>query len=161
MACKKYMRRFAALPWGRNWVAWRGPSFVSEVSGSSPLSSTWSEVRFEQIEQQVQQESTATAARRAAVRVFDRICSPGWGCWQDTGFQALNRRWSTCHLGSFLRTGPVTLAGWPPPGPLQGPFLPTLLPRLQVVWPRWASRPARFHSRESRQLAYGVSKLGY
>ena len=25
MACKKYMRRFAALPWGRNWaVAGRG-----------------------------------------------------------------------------------------------------------------------------------------
>ena len=28
-----------------------------------------------------------------------RASSPGWGCWQDTGFQALNRRWPACHLG--------------------------------------------------------------
>ena len=31
----------------------------------------------------------------------DRACSPGWGCWQDTGFQALNRRWPACHLGKY------------------------------------------------------------
>ena len=29
----------------------------------------------------------------------DRASSAGWGCWQDTGFQALNRRWPACHLG--------------------------------------------------------------
>ena len=43
---------------------------MQEVSGSSPLSSTWSEAKFEQIEQRVQQKSTATAAASAAVRVF-------------------------------------------------------------------------------------------
>jgi hypothetical protein len=32
MACKKYMRRFAALPWGRNWaVAGRGPWVICVV----------------------------------------------------------------------------------------------------------------------------------
>jgi hypothetical protein len=46
------------------------PDGMQEVSGSSPLSSTWSEAKFERVEQQVQQESTATAANWAAVCVF-------------------------------------------------------------------------------------------
>jgi hypothetical protein len=70
------------------------PDGMQEVSGSSPLSSTWSEAKFEQIEQRVQQESTATAAGWAAVRVFGSGIFPGWGCWHDVGVQALNRRWS-------------------------------------------------------------------
>jgi hypothetical protein len=36
------------------------PDGMQEVSGSSPLSSTWSEVKFERFEQRVQQDSTAT-----------------------------------------------------------------------------------------------------
>ena len=28
----------------------------------------------------------------------DRASSPGRGCWQDSEFQALNRRWPACHL---------------------------------------------------------------
>jgi hypothetical protein len=74
------------------------PDGMQEVSGSSPLSSTWSEAKFEQIEQAVQQESTATAAEWAAVCVFESGMFPGQGCWQDGGFQALNRRWLACHL---------------------------------------------------------------
>ncbi|MGO9221800.1 MAG: hypothetical protein ACLP5E_29145 [Streptosporangiaceae bacterium] len=54
---------------------------MQEVSGSSPLSSTWSEVKFEQIEQAVQQQNTATAAEWAAVRVFGSDISPAGGCW--------------------------------------------------------------------------------
>ena len=64
---------------------------MQEVSGSSPLSSTWSEAKFEGIEQRVQQQSTATAAEWAAVRVFGSGMFLWLGCWQDTGFQALNR----------------------------------------------------------------------
>ena len=43
---------------------------MQEVRSSNLLSSTWSDAKFEQIEQRVQQQSTATAARWAAVRVF-------------------------------------------------------------------------------------------
>ena len=35
----------------------------------------------------------------AAVRVFGSGMFPGWDCWHDAGFQALNRRWQACYLG--------------------------------------------------------------
>jgi hypothetical protein len=57
-------------------------------------------MKFEQIEQAVQQESTATAAEWAAVRMFGSAFSPAVGCWPDVGFQVLNRRWPACDLGN-------------------------------------------------------------
>jgi len=126
---------------------------MQEVSGSSPLSSTCSEVKFEQIEQAVQQESTATAAGWAAVRVFGSASSSGLGCWQATRFQGLNRRWSARHLGRFRRIGPVTFAGWPPPGP-PGRAIPASGCCRNCKWSGRAGRPGRCdHSREPRPLA--------
>jgi hypothetical protein len=65
---------------------------MQEVSGSSPLSSTCSDVKFERFEQRVQQQSTATAAGWAAVCVFGSGMFPRLGLLADSGFQALNRR---------------------------------------------------------------------
>ena len=129
------------------------PDGMQEVSGSSPLSSTWSEVKFEQFEQGVQQESTATAAGWAAVRVFGSASSPAVGCWQATRFQGLNRRWSARHLGRFRRIGPVTFASWPPPGP-PGRAIPASGCCRNCKWSGRAGRPGRCdHSREPRPLA--------
>ena len=50
----------------------------------------------------------------------DRASSRGWGFRQDTGFQALNRRWPACHLGESRFIGSVTLATWSPLGPRRG-----------------------------------------
>ena len=81
----------------------------------------------------------------AAVPVFDRTRSPGWGCWQDAGFQALNRRWPACHLGKS-----------PPHRSGDSCHLATTQPPWKAIpandsccigkWPRsrWASRPVRF-----------------
>jgi hypothetical protein len=55
---------------GWTWVDVLPPDGMQEVRSSNLLSSTWSEAKFEQIEQRVQQESTLTAARWAAVSVF-------------------------------------------------------------------------------------------
>ena len=77
---------------GWTWVDVLPPDGMQEVSGSSPLSSTWSEVIFERLEQRVQQESTATAAGWAAARVFGSVVFPRLGCWQDTGSGAPGRR---------------------------------------------------------------------
>ena len=40
----------------------------------------------------------SNGGRPAAVRVFGSGMFFGQGCWQDSGFQTLNRRWSACHL---------------------------------------------------------------
>ena len=75
------------------------PDGMQEVSGSSPLSSTGQEQNSNESNRRVQQESTATAAGWAAICVFGLGTSAAWGCWHDTGFQALNRRLQACHLG--------------------------------------------------------------
>ena len=75
------------------------PDGMQEVSGSSPLSSTGQKQNSNTSNNVVQQESTATAAEWAAVRVFGSGMFLGLGCWEDSGFQALNRRWSGCDLG--------------------------------------------------------------
>ena len=80
---------------------------MQEVSGSSPLSST-GQKRNSKSRQRVQQESSATAAGWAVVRVFGSGIFLRAGCWQDTGFQALNWRcqpatWANPRLGGYCQ----------------------------------------------------------
>ena len=53
----------------------------------------------------VQQQSTATAAHWAAVRVFGSVSSAGADCWQGRGFQSPPWCLQACHLGKFLCFG--------------------------------------------------------
>ncbi len=73
----------------------------------------------------IQQESTATAASWAAVRVFGSGMFPGWRCWQHTGFRALNRHWQACHLRESPRHRSRDCC------------------RLVTAWPSWRAISAR------------------
>ena len=74
------------------------PDGMQEVSGSSPLSSTG--------QKRNPNESNSEYSRKVQQRrpsgppyvCSERASSPGRGCWQDSGFQTLNRCWSACHL---------------------------------------------------------------
>jgi hypothetical protein len=72
---------------------------VQEVRSSNLLSSTGQKRNSNRSNSEVQQQSTATAVRWAAVRVFGSGIFSRLGCWQGTGFHALSCAWSACHLG--------------------------------------------------------------
>ena len=66
---------------GRGWTCCR--QMACKRSGVRiSLAPSRSEAKFEQIEQRIQQQSTATAARWAAVRLFGSGIFRGAGCWQ-------------------------------------------------------------------------------
>ena len=73
---------------------------MQEVSSSSPLSSTGQKRKSNRSNSEYSSKNTATAAASAAVCVFGSGTSTARGCWQDTGFQALNRRCPACELGN-------------------------------------------------------------
>jgi hypothetical protein len=75
------------------------PDGMQEVSGSSPLSSTGQQRNSNRSNRQYSSKVQQRRPGWAAVRVFGLDFSRAGGCWQDTGFHALNRRWSACHLG--------------------------------------------------------------
>ena len=56
-----------------------------------------------------------------------------------------DRRCPACHLGKSRPIGPVTLATWPPPTPLGGPFLPATVAAF-ASGPGHAGRPGRCDS---------------
>jgi hypothetical protein len=110
---------------------------MQEVSGSSPLSST-GQKRNSKSRQRVQQESSATAAGWAVVRVF------GSGIFPRLTLLARHRipgagKPVTCTYRRVI--GPVTLAAWSPPGPSGGPFLPVTVAAFARAWLRWRSDP--------------------
>ena len=137
------------------------PDGMQEVSGSSPLTvappgqrNSWNESNSE-YSRKVQQ-------RRPVGPPY--VCSgratcPAWACWQDTGFQALNRRWSACHLGKFRRIGPVAFVGWPPPGPPRGPLLPAAVAAFACGLAALSVPAARSTPQEPRPLARAARSL--
>jgi hypothetical protein len=108
----------------------------------------------------------------------DRAFSFDRGCWQDTGFHALNRAWSACHLGKsrprrsgdscHLLTTPVRLKGcvcgnccrlckWPsragrPCGPVD-----SLEPRLPARTARFADRGPGAWARRAAPMVPGAA----
>ena len=99
------------------------PDGMQEVSGSSPLSSTGQKQNSNRSNRQY---STKVQQRRPIGPPYvcsDRACSPGRGCWQDSGFQTLNWRWSACHLRKWrchrARDSCHRVPTRPPIGPFQ------------------------------------------
>ena len=77
------------------------PDGMQEVSGSSPLSSTGQKRNSNNSNRQY---SSKVQQRRPSGPPYvcsDRASCTGWGCWHGCGFQTLNRRWPTCHLGQY------------------------------------------------------------
>jgi hypothetical protein len=121
------------------------PDGMQEVSGSSLLSSTGQKRNSNGSNSEY---SSKVQQRRPTGPPYvcsDRAPSAAWGCWQDTGFQALNQRWPACHLGKS-----------PPHRSGDSCHLATTQPPWRTIpasdscrickWPRsrWASRPVRF-----------------
>ena len=74
------------------------PDGMQEVSGSSPLSSTGQKRNSNKSNRQYSRKVQQRRPSGPPYVCSDRASSPGWGCWQDSGFQTLNRRWPACHL---------------------------------------------------------------
>ena len=103
------------------------PDGMQEVSGSSPLSSTGQKRNSNRSNRSNRPYSGKVPQRRPAGPPHvcsDRASRPGWGCWQDTGFEAPNRRWPACHLRR------------PPPHRSRDSC------HLVTTWPPWRTIPA-------------------
>ena len=72
---------------------------MQEVRGSNLLSSTGQKHNSNRSNSEYSSKVQQRRPDGPPYVCSDRASSSGWGCWQDTGFQALNRRWSACHLG--------------------------------------------------------------
>ena len=135
------------------------PDGMQEVSGSSPLSSTWSEAKFERIEQAVQQESTATAAEWAAVRVFGsgvflraRLLAGQRIPDADPALPACHLRKSPCHRSRDSCRRVTT-------GSPEGPFLPATVAAFASSPAALAILVVRIYSQQPRLLARAARSL--
>ena len=92
----------------------------------------------------------SNGGRLAAVPVFGSGTFPRQSCWPDTGFQALNRPWSACHLGKSQSRLSRDLCCRSPPAPPVGLFLPVT---VAVFASGLAALAVPIHSAEPRPLA--------
>jgi hypothetical protein len=111
---------------------------MQEVSGSSPLSSTWSEAKFEQIESGYSSKVQQRRPGRPPYVCSDPASSPP-ALVERLWFPGPDRCWSASELGKSLFRGPVTLAARPP-GRFPGrPFLIVAVVAFACGQPRCSS----------------------
>src|SRR5882757_4769588 len=74
------------------------PDGMQEVSGSSPLSSTGQKRNSKHSNRQYSRKVQQRRPGGPPYLCSDRGIFLRRSCWQDSGFQTLNRRWPACHL---------------------------------------------------------------
>ena len=74
------------------------PDGMQEVSGSSPLSSTGQKHNSNGSNSECSSKVRQRRPGGPPYVCLGRASSPDSGCRQDSGFQAMNQRWTACHL---------------------------------------------------------------